>query len=126
MLVVEFLLISDCKLGKFVAKPVNSSVSKYMVISLRKVYHFKLRTFTVQFTTEHFRSASGHDILLTVRCVSQEKNCASLYDVKTYVEPNEIEPSLVCMQSDLVMWCVVEYSLIIVPLTFSILCVCLL
>lgn len=93
-----------------------------MVISLRKVYHFKLRTFTVQFTTEDFRSASGHDILLTVRCVSQEKNCASLYDVKTYVEPNEIEPSLVCMQSALVMWCVVEYSLIIVPLMFSILC----
>uniref|UniRef100_I3JX91 1-phosphatidylinositol 4,5-bisphosphate phosphodiesterase gamma n=1 Tax=Oreochromis niloticus TaxID=8128 RepID=I3JX91_ORENI len=25
---------------------------------------------------------------------STEKNCASLYDVKTYVEPNEIEPSL--------------------------------
>ena len=31
-------------------------------------------------------------------CVlTQEKDCASLYDVQTYVEPNEIEPSLVCM-----------------------------
>lgn len=29
--------------------------------------------------------------------VSQEKDCASLYEVKTYVEPNEIEPSLVCI-----------------------------
>lgn len=29
---------------------------------------------------------------LTVNCDLQEKDCASLYDVKTYVEPNEIDP----------------------------------
>lgn len=31
-------------------------------------------------------------------CFTQEKNCGALYDVKTYVEPNEIEPALVCTQ----------------------------
>lgn len=34
---------------------------------------------------------------VTVDFVSQGKDCASLYEVKTYVEPNEIEPSLVCI-----------------------------
>ena len=32
-----------------------------------------------------------------VYSLSQEKDCASLYEMKTYVEPNEIEPSLVCI-----------------------------
>ena len=34
---------------------------------------------------------------ITVYSLSQEKDCASLYEMKTYVEPNEIEPSLVCI-----------------------------
>lgn len=33
---------------------------------------------------------------VTVDFVSQGKDCASLYEMKAYVEPNEIEPSLVC------------------------------
>lgn len=35
---------------------------------------------------------------VTVDFVSQGKDCASLYEVKAYVEPNEIEPSLVCIR----------------------------
>lgn len=41
---------------------------------------------------------------LTTDSVSQEKDCASLYEVKTYVEPNEIEPSLVCIHYYILFW----------------------
>ena len=63
---------------------------------------------------------------ITVDSVSQEKDCASLYEVKTYVEPNEIEPSLVCIHhytlSALAVCYTVQFPLIHVDIHN---CVCL-
>lgn len=44
-------------------------------------------------------------VVLTVDYASQEKGCASLYEMKTYVEPNEIEPTLVCIHDYTMILC---------------------
>lgn len=63
---------------------------------------------------------------ITVYSVSQEKDCASLYEMKTYVEPNEIEPSLVCIRHYILSALAVCYNLQF-PLIYTDIhhCVCL-